>query len=66
MYIIMEVSINGGTPIAGGLLSGKTYWNGWSEGTPISGNLHVNKHSLFFGTKLIRPKASKGFPNTLW
>ena len=31
-------------------------------GTSISGKtLHVNKQTRFFGTKLIRPKASKGF-----
>ena len=39
------VSINGGTPIAGWFIS----WNiprknGWFRGTPISGNLHIQKY----------------------
>ena len=43
----MEVSINGGTPIAGWFLLGKTHLEigMMTGGTPIPGNLHIQHHS---------------------
>ena len=42
-WLYMEVSVNGGPP-KWMVYKGKSNWNGWFGGTPISGNLHMINH----------------------